>query len=178
MPRSISRGKRNTCGCVGSQNSLLRVKKDKKLLFTPRHDFFSLDAGALKENCFCPILGLAYSEIRPLCARLALVSGKRPALVQSSSRLTCAPVPSLSFIVNLGNGALSLGGLSVLNGSGSARQCSGGGLNPCTRFRSPASGRSCRRANYDVPFALEEALWKAPCAAYRSKDPHGVKSFQ
>jgi len=32
------------------------------LLFTPRHDFFSLDAGALKENCFCPILGLAYSE--------------------------------------------------------------------------------------------------------------------
>jgi len=22
-------------------------KKDKKLLFTPRHDFFSLDAGAL-----------------------------------------------------------------------------------------------------------------------------------
>ena len=57
-------------------------------------------------------------------------------------------------------------------------QCSGGGLNPCTRFRSPASGRSCHRANYDVPFALEEALWKAPCAAYRSKDPHGVKSFQ
>ena len=96
----------------------LRSKgKDKKLLFTPRHDFFSLDAGALKENCFCPILGLAYSEIRPLCARLALVSGKRPALVQSSSRLTCAPVPSLSFIVNLGNGALSLGGLSVSNGS-------------------------------------------------------------
>ncbi len=68
--------------------SLLASQKDKKLLFTPRHDFFSLDAGALKENCFCPILGLAYSEIRPLCARLALVSGKRPALVQSSSRST------------------------------------------------------------------------------------------
>ena len=75
----------------------------------PRHDFFSLDAAALRENCFCPILRVAYSEIRPLCATLALVSGKRPALVQSSSRSTCAPVPSLSFIVNLGNGALSLG---------------------------------------------------------------------
>jgi len=36
-------------------------------------------------------------------------------------------------------------------------QCSGGGLNPCTRFRSPASGRSCHRANCDVPFALQEA---------------------
>ena len=79
------------------------------MLFTPRHEFFSLDAGALRENCFCPIPYVAYSEIRPLCAALALVSGKRPALVQSSSRLTCAPVPSHSFIANLGNGALSLG---------------------------------------------------------------------
>jgi carboxyl-terminal processing protease len=34
---------------------------DRPLLFNPRHDFFSLDAGALKENCFCPILGLAYN---------------------------------------------------------------------------------------------------------------------
>ena len=31
------------------------------------------------ENCFCPIPSVAYSEIRPLCATLALVSGKRPA---------------------------------------------------------------------------------------------------
>jgi hypothetical protein len=33
------------------QHRLLRSDKkgkDKKLLFTPRHDFFSLDAGALK----------------------------------------------------------------------------------------------------------------------------------
>jgi hypothetical protein len=83
--------------------------KDRKLLFTPRHDFFGLNAGALRENCFCPILGVARSEIRPLCATLALVSGKRPALVQSSYRSTCAPVPSHSFIVNLGNGVFSLG---------------------------------------------------------------------
>ena len=69
----------------------------KEFAFCPRHDFFSL------------ILGVAYSEIRPLCATLALVSGKRPALVQSSSRSSCAPVPNLSFIVNLGNGAFSLG---------------------------------------------------------------------
>ena len=68
-----------------------------------------LDAGALRKNCFCPILGVAYSEIRPLCTLLALVSGKRPALVQSSYRSTCAPVPNLSFIVNVGNGALSMG---------------------------------------------------------------------
>ena len=61
---------------------------DRHLLFAPRHDFFSLDAGALRENCFCPIPSVAYSEIRPLCATLALVSGKRPALVQSSSRST------------------------------------------------------------------------------------------
>jgi hypothetical protein len=82
---------------------------DKNSLFSPRHDFFSLDAGALSENCFSPIRQVASSEIQRLCASLALVSGKRPALVQSSSRSTCAPVPSLSFIVNLGNGALSLG---------------------------------------------------------------------
>ena len=61
---------------------------ERKLFFTPRHDFFNLDAGALRENCFCPIPSVAYSEIRPLCATLALVSGKRPALVQSSSRST------------------------------------------------------------------------------------------
>jgi len=52
---------------------------------------------------------VAYSEIRPLCASLALVSGKTPALVQSSYRSLCAPVPSHGFIVNLGNGAFSLG---------------------------------------------------------------------
>ncbi len=51
----------------------------RKLLFTPRHDFLSLDAGALRENYFCPIPRVASSEIRPLCATLALVSGKRPA---------------------------------------------------------------------------------------------------
>ena len=28
----------------------MRLQKDKKLLFTPRHDFFSLDAGALKSG--------------------------------------------------------------------------------------------------------------------------------
>ena len=79
------------------------------LLFSPRHIFFSLDAGALRENCRCPIPAVAYSEIRSLCAILALVSGKRPALVQCSYRSTCAPVPSHSFIANLGNGAFSLG---------------------------------------------------------------------
>ncbi len=57
-------------------------------------------------------------------------------------------------------------------------QCSGGGLSPCTRFRSPASGRSCHRANCDDPFARQEARGKAPCAAYHSKGPHGAKSFQ
>ena len=67
---------------------LSKNKKDRHLLFAPRHDFFSLDAGALRENCFCPIPSVAYSEIRPLCATLVLVSGKRPALVQSSSRST------------------------------------------------------------------------------------------
>ena len=82
---------------------------DRHSLFTPRHEFFRINAGALRENCFCPIPCVAYSEIRPLCAILALVSGKRPALVQSSSRSTCAPVPGLSFIVDLGDGALSLG---------------------------------------------------------------------
>jgi hypothetical protein len=85
------------------------AQKDRKLLFTPRHDFFSLDAVALRENCFCPIPSVVYSEILPLCVGLALVSGKRLALVRSSCHSACAPVPSLSFIVNLGNGALSLG---------------------------------------------------------------------
>ena len=56
------------------------------------------------ENCFCPIPSVASSEIRSLCASLSLVSGKRPALVQSSSRSTYALVPSHSFIVNLGSG--------------------------------------------------------------------------
>ena len=83
----------------------IKDKDSRKLLFTPRHDFFSLDAGALRENCFCPILGVAYSEIRPLCANLALVSGKTPASFQNSSRSTCVPVPNLSFIVNLGTRA-------------------------------------------------------------------------
>ena len=51
----------------------------------PRHDFFSLDAGALRKNRFGPILCVAYSEIRPLCARLSFVFGK------SQEVTSCAP---------------------------------------------------------------------------------------
>ena len=75
---------------------------DKNSLFTPRHELFSLDAGALREDCSHPIRRVVSSEILPLSASLALVSGKRPALVQSSTCSTCAPAQSLSFIVNFG----------------------------------------------------------------------------
>ncbi len=63
-------------GAVFVRNGAQVGVTDRHLLFAPRHEFFSLDAGALRENCFCPIPSVAYSEIRPLCATLALVSGK------------------------------------------------------------------------------------------------------
>jgi hypothetical protein len=34
-----------------NKNQRVNTSKDKKLLFTPRHDFFSLDAGALIKPC-------------------------------------------------------------------------------------------------------------------------------
>lgn len=44
----------------------------RKLVFNPRHDFFSLDTVALRETCFCSIPRVAFSESQPLRARWAM----------------------------------------------------------------------------------------------------------
>ena len=98
------------------------------MLFTPGTTF-SLDAEALGENCFCPISRVASSEIKPSCASLTLVSGKKPALVEIPACAHRVPVFEPQFYRQFGQWWVhSRWGPHRFNGlSDSPRQCSGGG---------------------------------------------------
>ena len=80
----------------------------RKLLFTPRHDF-SAWTRSVKGELLSSDSSVAYSEIRPLCATLALVSGKRPLWFKARPVQITHRFPSHSFNVNLRDGAFSLG---------------------------------------------------------------------
>jgi hypothetical protein len=109
--------------------------------------------------------------------RLALVSGKRPALVEMPICSYRLSVFDSQFSLQFGLWSIFAGDFRVSNGS--ALLANAPAVAP-VRVRIPVVRYRVARVivAYDVPFAQQEALWKAPCGAYRSKDPHGVKTFQ